>query len=124
MYTVMGFNCKIIANTFLCAQYLHVLCECHVQCTYQTLHHGVHHDYFMVSKPCHCGVVHYVAHACLCYLQKYIDIFSGTLGFWLFGYAVSGNTDRPIAGEEQDFIFWFFRVNRNLEYSHSCTLYA
>jgi Amt family ammonium transporter len=42
-------------------------------------------------------------------LAKYIDIFSGTLGFWLFGYAVSGNTDRPIAGEEQDFIFWFFR---------------
>ena len=43
-------------------------------------------------------------------IQKYIDIFAGTLGFWLFGYAISANTDHAIAGEEQDFIFWFFRV--------------
>ena len=42
--------------------------------------------------------------------QKYIDIFAGTFGFWLFGYAVSANTDRPVLGEEQDYIFWFFRV--------------
>ena len=45
-------------------------------------------------------------------LQKYIDIFAGTFGFWLFGYAVSGNTDQGAVGEEQDYIFWFFRVSR------------
>lgn len=44
-------------------------------------------------------------------LQKYIDIFAGTLGFWLFGYAISGNTDAAALGEEQDYIFWFFRVS-------------
>ncbi|CAI8026356.1 Putative ammonium transporter 1 member 5 [Geodia barretti] len=42
-------------------------------------------------------------------LAKYIDIFAGTFGFWLFGYAVSGNTDQGDVGEEQDYIFWFFR---------------
>lgn len=44
------------------------------------------------------------------YIQKYIDIFAGTFGFWLIGYAVSANTDAFGLGEEQDFIFWFFRV--------------
>ncbi|XP_064390496.1 ammonium transporter 2-like isoform X2 [Halichondria panicea] len=42
-------------------------------------------------------------------LAKYIDIFAGTIGFWLFGYAISGNTDAGVLGEEQDYIFWFFR---------------
>lgn len=42
--------------------------------------------------------------------QKYIDIFGGTIGFWLFGYALSGNADAKILGEAQDYIFWFFRV--------------
>ena len=31
----------------------------------------------------------------------------------MFGYAVSGNTDASVLGEEQDFIFWFFRVSAN-----------
>ena len=44
--------------------------------------------------------------------QKYIDIFAGTFGFWLFGYAISANTDAPILGEAQDYIFWFFRVSQ------------
>ena len=35
-------------------------------------------------------------------LQKYIDIFAGTFGFWLLGYAISGNTSEPALGEEQD----------------------
>ena len=43
-------------------------------------------------------------------LQKYIDIFAGTFGFWLFGYAISGNTNALVIGEEQDYVFWFFRV--------------
>ncbi len=43
--------------------------------------------------------------------QKYIDIFAGTIGFWLFGYAISSNTDAGLLGEEQDYIFWFFRVS-------------
>ena len=38
-------------------------------------------------------------------LQKYIDIFAGTFGFWLLGYAISGNTNEPVLGEEQDYIF-------------------
>jgi Amt family ammonium transporter len=42
-------------------------------------------------------------------LAKYIDIFAGTISFWLFGYAISGNTTGGTLGEEQDFIFWFFR---------------
>ena len=46
--------------------------------------------------------------------QKYIDIFAGTLGFWLFGYAISANTNRSVLGEEQDYIFWFFRVSEDL----------
>ena len=45
------------------------------------------------------------------YFQKYIDIFAGTLGFWLFGYAISGNSNTFVLGEDQDFIFWFFRVS-------------
>lgn len=45
------------------------------------------------------------------FVQKYIDIFAGTIGFWLFGYAISANTDAPVLGEEQDYIFWFFRVS-------------
>lgn len=44
------------------------------------------------------------------FCPKYIDIFAGTFGFWLFGYVISANTDAPILGEEQDYIFWFFRV--------------
>ena len=42
--------------------------------------------------------------------QKYTDIFAGVVGFWLFGYAISGNSEMAITGEEQDYIFWFFRV--------------
>lgn len=44
-------------------------------------------------------------------LQKYIDIFAGTLGFWLFGYAISANNGSKVLAEDQDFLFWFFRVN-------------
>ncbi|CAI8027225.1 hypothetical protein GBAR_LOCUS15581, partial [Geodia barretti] len=55
-------------------------------------------------------------------LAKYIDIFAGTFGFWLFGYAVSGNTDQGAVGEEQDYIFWFFRVSRqHLTFSYHYT---
>lgn len=46
-------------------------------------------------------------------LQKYIDIFAGTFGFWLLGYAISGNTNELALGEEQDYVFWFFRVRYN-----------
>jgi len=42
-------------------------------------------------------------------LAKYTDIFAGIMGFWLFGYAISGNADTGVLGEEQDYIFWFFR---------------
>ena len=44
--------------------------------------------------------------------QKFCDLFAGTLGFWLFGHAISGNTDAKVMGAEQDYgnIFWFFRV--------------
>uniref|UniRef100_A0A1X7U2D2 Ammonium transporter AmtB-like domain-containing protein n=1 Tax=Amphimedon queenslandica TaxID=400682 RepID=A0A1X7U2D2_AMPQE len=42
-------------------------------------------------------------------LLKYIDIFAGTISFWLFGYAISGNTTGIFIGEDQDYIFWFFR---------------
>ena len=45
------------------------------------------------------------------FFQKYVDIFAGTLGFWLFGYAISGNTNAGVLGEDQDYIFWFFRVS-------------
>jgi len=34
------------------------------------------------------------------------------MGFWLFGYAISGNADTGVLGEEQDYIFWFFRVGK------------
>ena len=47
------------------------------------------------------------------FLKKYIDIFGGTLGFWLFGYALSGNANANdmVLGEDRDYIFWFFRVS-------------
>ena len=44
-------------------------------------------------------------------IQKYVDTFSSTIGFWLFGYAISGNTSGFAVGEEQDYVFWFFRVS-------------
>ncbi len=47
-------------------------------------------------------------------MQKYIDIFAGTFGFWLFGYAISANTSESVLGEEQDYIFWFFRVSQSV----------
>jgi hypothetical protein len=47
-------------------------------------------------------------------LAKYCDLFAGTLGFWLFGFAISGSTDAKILGAEQDFIFWFLRVCTDL----------
>ncbi|XP_065911000.1 ammonium transporter 2-like isoform X2 [Dysidea avara] len=42
-------------------------------------------------------------------LAKYVDTFASTIGFWLFGYAFSGSTSGFIVGEQQDYIFWFFR---------------
>jgi Amt family ammonium transporter len=42
-------------------------------------------------------------------LTKYCDLFAGTLGFWLIGFAFSGSTDAHVLGSEEDFIFWFFR---------------
>ena len=50
--------------------------------------------------------------------KKYIDIFAGTFGFWLLGYAISGNTDALVLGEDQDYIFWFFRVSDNENNQH------
>ena len=44
-------------------------------------------------------------------IQKYVDTFASTIGFWLFGYALSGNTSGFVVGERQDYIFWFFRVS-------------
>ena len=52
--------------------------------------------------------------------QKYVDIFGSTIGFWFFGYAVSGNTTNRILGEEQDYIFWFFRVSYTLQLPNNC----
>ena len=45
------------------------------------------------------------------YFQKYVDTFASTISFWLLGYAISGNTSGSAVGEEQDYIFWFFRVS-------------
>jgi Amt family ammonium transporter len=44
------------------------------------------------------------------FVSKFCDFFAGTFGFWLFGYAISGNTDAVVMGAEQDYIFWFFRL--------------
>ena len=60
---------------------------------------------------CKASFRHFFVFVCFYLLQKYIDIFAGTFGFWLFGYAVSANTDGKVLGEEQDYIFWFFRVS-------------
>jgi len=56
-----------------------------------------------------------------CYgAQKYVDTFASTIGFWLFGYACSGNTSGFIAGEEQDYVFWFFRVSSAINMCAAC----
>jgi Amt family ammonium transporter len=44
-------------------------------------------------------------------LAKYLDTFGSTLGFFLFGFAIStGEEGGPfLLGENADYVFWFFR---------------
>ena len=42
--------------------------------------------------------------------QKYIDTFTSTIGFWLFGYSFTDNTSGFVVSEEQDYVLCFLVV--------------
>jgi Amt family ammonium transporter len=44
-------------------------------------------------------------------ISKYLDTCTSAIAFWLFGYAVSLGFNPAVLGEDQDYIFWFFRVS-------------